>query len=62
MARPIEATPILTGEDAEKLQASIAKVASPEEIERRRKAARQLYNTVTKPKRAQGGASDEGNG
>jgi hypothetical protein len=69
MARPIEATPTLTGEDAEKLQASIARVASPEEIERRRRAARQFYNTVTKPKntvtkpkRAQGGASDEGNG
>ena len=49
MARPIEATPTLTGEDAENLQASIARVASPEEIERRRKAARQLYNTVTRP-------------
>jgi predicted anti-sigma-YlaC factor YlaD len=29
---------------------------------RRRKAAREFYNTVTKPKRAKGGASDEGNG
>ena len=62
MARPIEATPTLTGEDAEELQTSIARVAAPEEIERRRKAARQFYNTVTKPKRAQGGASGEGNG
>ena len=62
MARPIEATPIVTGEDAENLKASIAKVASPEEIERRKKAARQFYNTVTKPKPSKGGASDEGIG
>jgi hypothetical protein len=62
MARPIEATPVVTGEDAEELKASMAKVASPEEIERRKKAARQFYNTVTKPKPAKGGADDEGHG
>lgn len=60
--RRIEATPVVTGTDAEALKASIAQVASPEEIERRKKAARQFCATVTKPKSAKGGTNDEGIG
>lgn len=57
MAHPIEATPVVTGDDAEGLNASIAKAASPEASARRKKAARQFYNTVTMPKPANGGAT-----
>jgi hypothetical protein len=50
MARPIEATPPLTGAEAEELAASLEDVASPEEIERRQRAAREFFAAVTRPK------------
>ncbi len=51
MARPIEATPPLYGEDAEELLASLEKTASPEEIERRLRRARAFLDLVKRPKR-----------
>ncbi len=50
MARPIEATPPLYGEDAEELLASLEKTASREEIERRQKWARSFLADVMRPK------------
>ena len=47
---PIEATPPLTGDEAEELAASLEDVASPEEIERRQRAAREFFAAVTRPK------------
>lgn len=55
MARPIEATPVVTGKDADELEASIAEVASPEEVKRRKRVAREFLATVTMPKPAKGG-------
>jgi hypothetical protein len=40
MAKPIEPTPQLDGEDAQQLADSLAEHASPEEMDRRRAAAR----------------------
>jgi hypothetical protein len=50
MARPIEPTPVLRGEDAEKLAASIADVASRPEIERRVAGARSFLAEISTPK------------
>lgn len=41
MAKPIEATPPLFGEDARRLLESLKECASPEEIERRRARSRE---------------------
>lgn len=41
MAKPIEATPTLYGDDARRLLESLANVAPPEEIERRRAISRE---------------------
>ena len=49
MARPIEATPVLEGEDAEKLLAGIENVCPPDEAERRVAAARKLLAKVMVP-------------
>jgi uncharacterized protein (DUF2384 family) len=49
MARPIEPTPHLTGEEAEELAASLEVVASPEEIKRRKEEARRWLSLVTTP-------------
>lgn len=58
MARPIKPTPAVTGEDAKKLKASLSRVASPEEIARRRAAAKDFLATVMSSK----AASNEGGG
>ncbi|TKC95157.1 hypothetical protein E8A74_47520 [Polyangium fumosum] len=50
MARPIEPTPPLSGEDAEELLASLEKVASPEEVEKRLEAAKRYLADVKRPK------------
>jgi hypothetical protein len=48
MARPIEATPSLSGDEAETLAASLEDVASADQIEQRRKAAQAFFNAVTR--------------
>ena len=50
MARPIVATPPLTGDEAEELAASLGGVASPEEIARRQRSAQDFFAAVTRPK------------
>ena len=50
MARPIEPTPPLVGEDAARLLAQIAVVATPKEVARRREAARLRLAQVMRPK------------
>lgn len=50
MARPIEATPVLIGEEAAELAASLEKIASTEEIERRKRASREFLAKVTRLK------------
>jgi hypothetical protein len=49
MARPIEATPTLKGEDAERLLQDLDRVCPPEEAERRVAAARKLLAKVVVP-------------
>ena len=49
MARPIEPTPVLEGEDAERLLDQIEIVCTPEETERRVAAARKLLAQVLVP-------------
>jgi hypothetical protein len=49
MARPIEATPVLEGEDAARLLAELEHVCAPEEAERRVAAARKLLAKVVVP-------------
>jgi hypothetical protein len=46
MARPIEPTPVLEGEDAERLLAELERVCTPDEAERRVAAARKLLAKV----------------
>ena len=48
MAKPIEPTPTLHGEDAERVLVSLHIVAAPDELARRRDAARKFAETVTK--------------
>lgn len=52
MAKPIEATPTLHGEDAVRLLESLPNVAPPEEIARRRAISRErlAQTTVTGPR------------
>lgn len=50
MARPIEATPTLYGEDAEAVLRSLSTTCSPEELERRRSEARRFLASMTKPR------------
>jgi hypothetical protein len=50
MARPIEPTPVLRGQDATRLIASLDKFASEAEMDRRRELGRQWMSLVTKPK------------
>ncbi len=58
MARCIEATPPVTGEDADILLDSLESVASPEEIGRRRSVARAFLAGVETPKLAPHYAAD----
>jgi hypothetical protein len=55
MARPIQATPVLKGEDAERLLDSLKDIASEEEIASRMKAAREFLARATKKPRAKKG-------
>lgn len=50
MARPIEPTPPIVGDDADRLLEQLADVASPEEIERRREEGRRFLEEVTRRK------------
>lgn len=50
MARPIEATPALYGEDAERLLAQLKVHASAEEIERRRRLCKSRREYMMRPK------------
>ncbi len=50
MASPIESTPPVDGEDAERLLEQLANVASPEEIARRKEEARRFLAEVSRPK------------
>ena len=50
MARPIQPTPVLEGEDAERLLEELERVCSPEEAECRVAAARKLLAKVVVPK------------
>jgi hypothetical protein len=49
MARPIEPTPVLEGEDADRLLEELEHVCTPEEAERRVAAARKLLAKVVMP-------------
>ncbi len=46
MARPIEPTPVLYGEDAEQLLESLEHCASPEEMKRRQEYAREALREL----------------
>ena len=50
MARPIEPTPILEGEDAERLLRDLENVCSPEEARRRIEWARAKRAEMMRPK------------
>jgi len=50
MARPIEPTPSLEGEDADRLLQELESVCSPEEAKRRTDWARKLLSQVIVPK------------
>lgn len=49
MARPIEPTPVLEGEDADQLVRDLESVCSPEEAKRRTEEARRLLSQVMVP-------------
>ena len=49
MARPIEPTPSLDGEEAERLLEELENVCSPEEVKRRTEWARKLLSQVIVP-------------
>lgn len=49
MARPIEPTPVLEGEDAERLLRDLERTCSPEEAKRRVRKARELLAKVMLP-------------
>lgn len=50
MASPIEPTPPIIGDDADRLLEQLADVAPAEEIERRKEEARRFLAEVTRPK------------
>lgn len=50
MARPIEPTPTLHGEDAKRVLKSLESTASPEEIVRRRARVLEFVTSATRPK------------
>jgi hypothetical protein len=54
MARRIEATPVLRGDDAERLLADLERTVSPKEVARRVAAAERFLAGVTRPKKANG--------
>lgn len=58
MARPIEPTPTLVGADAERLLDELERVAPPDEIARRREAARRFLAQVSTPKPPPPGAQN----
>lgn len=59
MARPIEATPDLYGEDAERLERQVANPCSLEEQKRRAAAAEAFIAEMSRPKGRDGRKSDE---
>ena len=50
MARPIESTPVLEGEDAERLLRDLENVCSPEEAKRRMEWAQVQLADMMRPK------------
>jgi hypothetical protein len=50
VAKPIEPTPPLEGEEAEKLLAELKDICSPQEAERRLRVSREFLAKVMKPK------------
>lgn len=50
MARPIQSTPELSGEDARRLLESLERTCSLEEAERRRNRAKNAWDLLTRPK------------
>lgn len=50
MARPIEPTPALRGEDAKRLLREVEQVCSPDEIKRRIERAKQMRASMMLPK------------
>lgn len=50
MARPIEPTPTLDGEDADRLLESLDKHASPAEMKERQRRAKEYLEEIRKPK------------
>ena len=55
MARPIEPTPVLEGEDGERLLRDLARTCTPEEAKRRVEKARGFLAEITRPKAPPGG-------
>jgi hypothetical protein len=62
MARPIEPTPPLTGEDAEQLLVSLEEVASEEEMARRVEEAKKYLAEMMRPKGARRPPGDPSQG
>jgi hypothetical protein len=56
MARPIEATPVLRGEDARRLVESLDNRCSNAEAERRMAWAQKALAEMTRPKRSSSGS------
>lgn len=55
MARPIEPTPVLEGEDAERLLRDLERTCTPEEAKRRVEKARGFLAEIMRPKAPPGG-------
>jgi hypothetical protein len=55
MARPIEPTPVLTGNDAKHLQRELANVCTPEDARARIAHAQKCLVELTRPKFTSGG-------
>lgn len=58
MAHPIEPTPTLRGEDAQRLIASLDDRCSNQEAERRMAWAKNTLAQMTRPKKGSSGAAD----
>jgi hypothetical protein len=54
MARPIEPTPVLEGEDAERLLRDLENTCTPEEAKRRVQKARGFLAEIMRPKTPRG--------
>lgn len=57
MARPVEATPMLEGEDAERLLSELERVCPPDEAKRRIERAKRTRLEMMRPKRVRSASS-----